>query len=258
MTELTFEYLDVEYNQKERSFADIAKELGTYPNKVRREAIKAGINPRDKSVAQALALKHGRIKHPTAGCKREESVKNKIADGVSSSWKNLTEEEYQGRVDQAKEQWKNMSKEERSALMKAAGDAVRKASVEGSKLENFVLNKLRSLDYVVQFHRKGLLMNERLEVDIFLPELKTVIEIDGPAHFLPIWGEENLARNLKADAQKTGLLITKGFAIIRVKHLSKHVSKKQMRDIADKIVETVEKIEKKFPTKNQRLIQIEV
>ena len=258
MTQLTFEYLDLEYNKKERSFADIAKDLGTYPNKIRREAIRVGISPRNKSKAQSLALKHGRIKHPTEGSHRTEDVKNKIADGVSSSWKNLTEEEYQGRVDQAKEQWKNMSKDERVALMKSAGDAVRKASVEGSKLENFVLNRLRSLDYVVQFHRKGLLMNERLEVDIFLPELKTVIEIDGPAHFLPIWGEENLARNLRSDAQKTGLLLTKGFAIIRVKHLSKHISKKQMRDISAKIEEAVEKIKEKFPSKNERLIQVEV
>ena len=111
---------------------------------------------------------------------------------------------------------------------------------------------------MVQFHRKGLLTNERLEVDIFLPKLKTVIEIDGPSHFLPIWGEENLARNLRADAQKTGLLITKGFAIIRVKNLSKHVSNKQMRDISDKIVVEIEKIQKKFPSKQKRLIQIEV
>ena len=258
MTQLTFEYLDTEYNQKERSFADIAKELGTYPNKIRRAAIEMGIDPRDKSMAQSLALKHGRIKHPTEGSQRTEAVKNKIADGVSASWKQLTEEEYQGRVDQAKEQWKNMSKEEREALMKSAGDAVRKASVEGSKLENFVLNRLRKLDYVVQFHRKGLLMNERLEVDLFLPELKTVIEIDGPAHFLPIWGEENLARNLRSDAQKTGLLLTKGFAVIRVKHLAKHISNKHMRDISTKIEETIKQIKQQFPSKDKRLIQIEV
>jgi very-short-patch-repair endonuclease len=206
--ELTFEYLDTEYNKKERSFAEIANDLGTYSNKVRRAAIQLGIQPRSKSQAQSLALKHGRIEHPTEGKKRDESVRHKIADGA--------------------------------------------------KMENFVLNKLRSLGYVVQFHRKGLLSNERLEVDLFLPELKTVIEIDGPSHFLPIWGEESLARNLKADAQKTGLLITRGFAIIRVKHISKHVSEKQMRDLTEKIIEQVELIDKKFPTKKKRLIQIEV
>ena len=258
MNTLTFEYLDREYNQKERSFADIAKDLDTYPNRVRRAAIKMGITPRNKSEAQALALQHGRIKHPTKGMKRTESVKNKIADGVFASWKGLSEEEYANRVEQGRRQWKNMSKEERQALMKAAGDAVRKASVEGSKLENFVLNSLRKLGYVVQFHKKGLLINERLEVDIFLPKLKTVIEIDGPSHFLPIWGEENLARNLRSDAQKTGLLISKGFAIIRVKNLSKHVSKKHMRDITESVVAELEKIEKKFPPKQERLIQVEV
>ena len=255
---LTFEYLDREYNKKERSFGDIARELGTYSNKIRRAAIQFGIQPRDKSQAQSLALKHGRIDHPTEGKVRDESVRHKIADGVAAHWEDMGEEEYQKRVDKAKEQWENMSEEDRTNLMKAASEGVRKASVDGSKMENFVLNKLRSLGYVVQFHRKGLLMNERLEVDLFLPELKTVIEIDGPSHFLPIWGEESLARNLKSDAQKTGLLITKGFAIIRVKHISKHVSQKQMRDLTNSIIEQIKSIEKKFPSNKKRLIQIEV
>ena len=256
--ELTFEYLDTEYNKKERSFAEIANDLGTYSNKVRRAAIQLGIQPRSKSQAQSLALKHGRIEHPTEGKKRDESVRHKIADGVATYWSEMGEEEYNSRVQKAKEQWQNMSEKDRQDLMKAASEGVRRASVNGSKMENFVLNKLRSLGYVVQFHRKGLLSNERLEVDLFLPELKTVIEIDGPSHFLPLWGEESLARNLKADAQKTGLLITRGFAIIRVKHISKHVSEKQMRDLTEKIIEQVELIDKKFPTKKKRLIQIEV
>jgi len=255
---LTFEYLNEEYNQKERSFGDIAKELGTYANKVRRTAIQLGIKPRGKSKAQALALKHGRIKHPTKGVKRDEAVRHKIADGVAAHWNEMDESEYQSRVDKAKEQWAKMSEQDKEALMKAAAKGVRKASVDGSKMENFVLNKLRSLGYVVQFHRKGLLMNERLEVDLFLPEQKTVIEIDGPSHFLPIWGEESLARNLKADAQKTGLLITKGFAVIRVKHISKHVSEKHMRDLTGKIIDQIELIDNKFPSKEKRLIQIEV
>jgi hypothetical protein len=215
--ELTFEYLDTEYNKKERSFAEIANDLGTYSNKVRRAAIQLGIQPRSKSQAQSLALKHGRIEHPTEGKKRDESVRHKIADGVATYWSEMGEEEYNARVQKAKEQWQNMSEKDRQDLMKAASEGVRRASVNGSKMENF-----------------------------------------GPSHFLPIWGEESLARNLKADAQKTGLLITRGFAIIRVKHISKHVSEKQMRDLTEKIIEQVELIDKKFPTKKKRLIQIEV
>ena len=125
-------------------------------------------------------------------------------------------------------------------------------------MEKFLLETLRNSGYVVQFHRKGLVPNEKLEVDLFLPELRTAIEIDGPAHFFPIWGEESLARHLKADAQKTGLLITRGFAILRVKHLTKHVSTKHMRDLSNNIMVQLEQIKLKFPEKNKRLIEVEV
>jgi len=151
-----------------------------------------------------------------------------------------------------------MSKADKDALMKAAGDAVRKAGKEGSKMEKFLLEALRSSGYVVQFHRKGLVPNEKLEVDLFLPELKTAIEIDGPSHFFPIWGEASLARNLRADAQKTGLLITRGFAILRVKHLTKHISTKHMRDLSCRIIEELEQIKLQFPSEDKRLIEVEV
>ena len=93
---------------------------------------------------------------------------------------------------------------------------------------------------------------------MFLPDLKTAIEVDGPSHFFPIWGEESLARNLRADSQKTGLLITSGFAIIRVKHTSKHLSKKQMRDLWGELSRVLERLKKRFPSKSKRLIEIEV
>ena len=56
--------------------------------------------------------------------------------------------------------------------------------------------------------------NENLEIDLFIPALKTAIEIDGPAHFLPIWGQQSLERHIRADAQKAGLLINRGFVVL--------------------------------------------
>ena len=258
MSGLTREYLIEQYVQRKRSFADIAAEFGTYPNKIRREAIRFGIQPRDKSKAQKNALKSGRHKHPTKGQERSPETKIKISNKVAESWQNISDKEYNKRIKQAQKRWKKMSKDEKKALQKSAGDAVRKAGKEGSKMEKFLLETLRNSGYVVQFHRKGLVPNEKLEVDLFLPELRTAIEIDGPAHFFPIWGEESLARHLKADAQKTGLLITRGFAILRVKHLTKHVSTKHMRDLSNNIMVQLEQIKLKFPEKNKRLIEVEV
>lgn len=258
MTNLTKEFLVKEYLSNRRSFGDIAKQLGTYSNKIRRAAIKFGIEPRDKSDAQSVALKSGRHKHPTKGQKRTEEVKIKISETLAETWENLSEEEYARRVEMARQQWEEMPKEQREKLRKAAAEAVRKTTKEGSRLEKFLLNSLREQGFQVQFHRKGLIMNERLEVDLFLPELKTAIEVDGPSHFFPIWGPESLARNIRSDAQKSGLLITKGFAIIRVRHISKHISNKHKRDLLSKVLGTLSSIQNKFPKENERLIEIEV
>ncbi len=258
MNSLTKEFLIEEYVNKKRSFACIATELGTYSNKIRRAAINMGIEPRGKSDAQKIALKKGRHPHPTKGKQRTEEEKEKISESVAASWKGLTQEEYEGRVEKAKSQWEAMSDPDKAALRKAAAEAVRRTSKEGSKLERFLLRKIKEAGYKTQFHRKNLIPNERLEIDIFVPELKTAIEVDGPAHFLPIWGSENLSRNLKADSEKSGLLITKGFAIIRVRHLSKHVSYKHMRDLWSKVRRQLEKIEKRFPPTSKRFIEIEV
>ena len=244
--------------EKKRSFGDIASELGTYSNKIRRAAIRFGIQPRTKSQAQATALEEGRHKHPTKGQKRPEEVKIKISETLSDTWENMSEEEYQRRVDSAKQQWDNMSQEQRDNLRNAAAEAVRKTTKEGSRLEKFLVNSLRERGFQVQFHRKGLIMNERLEVDLFLPELRTAIEVDGPSHFFPIWGEESLERNMRSDAQKSGLLTTNGFAIIRVRHISKHVSNKHKRDLLSKVLGVLSDLQKKFPNENKRLIEIEV
>ena len=68
MTNLTKEFLVKEYLSNRRSFGDIAKQLGTYSNKIRRAAIKFGIEPRDKSDAQSVALKSGT---PNQGTKKD-------------------------------------------------------------------------------------------------------------------------------------------------------------------------------------------
>ena len=96
-----------------------------------------------------------------------------------------------------------------------------------------------------------------MEVDLFLPALNVAIEIDGPAHFLPIWGQESLDKHIRADAQKSGLLINRGFVVLRVKNIIRNLSQKNMRDALEAIVEQIEKIEKKFPPVNKRLIEID-
>ena len=112
--------------------------------------------------------------------------------------------------------------------------------------------------YDVIFHKKGLVANNKLEVDLFIPSLKTAIEIAGPAHFLPIWGEESLQKNIRADSEKAGLLISGGFVVLRIKNITRNVSSKNMRDSLNLIISELKKIDKKFPAKTKRLIEVEV
>ena len=85
--------------------------------------------------------------------------------------------------------------------------------------------------------------------------MSTAIEIDGPSHFEPVWGEEALSRTQKADQQKTGLLLSNGFVLIRVKQ-QKGLSEKYKREILSKIVSILTDINKKYPSRENRYIEI--
>mgnify|MGYP001606126201 CR=1 FL=1 len=61
--------------------------------------------------------------------------------------------------------------------------------------------------FAVQFHKQQLVSHEQLELDLYLPALGVAIEIDGPSHFLPIYGEDALMKTQLASQVKNGLLI---------------------------------------------------
>lgn len=254
MTTINEFYVIECYSKHNKSTYEIAKELNTYPNKINRILKKNGVLLRDKGEAQSIAIKEGKRTHPTKGTKRPQSVKDKISDKMAGIWKHMSEEERERRASLAKAQWENMSDEDRAEFKKSAGKALRKAAEEGSKLEQFLLVELRRKGHKVDFHVSNIVTREKLEVDLLLPQINVAIEIDGPAHFYPIWGEKNLSKHLLSDNYKTGLLIQEGYTVIRVKHLIKTISEIHKRKVFQKIVEVLDKIE---DNKN-KLIEIEV
>lgn len=205
------------YLTKQMSLGDIADELNTYPNKIRRDAKKYQIQLRDKSKAQKNALKTGKHKHPTKGTKRDTETATKIGLGVMQNWAGLSNSEKMERAKKSKQIWNDMSDDQKIYMQKLAIEAVRKSSKEGSKLEKFILKGLLNNGYKVDFHKEQLLSNTKLQLDIFLPQHNIAIEIDGPSHFEPVWGEDALARNQNYDQKKAGLLIGKGIKLIRIK-----------------------------------------
>ena len=246
------------YTQENKSTYEIADLFNTYPNKIRRILISSGIEIKDKSQAQKNALLKGTSKIPTQGLQRTKEEKLKISAGTKKAWDNLSEEEYNARVDKAKEKWKNMSDVEKANMLSSAIKAIQIAGKEGSKLEKYLKTELSKNGYKIEFHKKDLIVNHNLEIDIYVPTLKTIIEIDGPSHFLPIWGDEKLQKQIRADAHKTGLILSKGLAIIRVKHLSDTVSLSSKENLKNTLLDILNKIEQKFPPKDERYIELEI
>jgi very-short-patch-repair endonuclease len=244
------------YINQNKSFADIAHEYNTYPNKIRRDAISLKIPIRDKSDAQKNALKTGKHKHPTKGSKRNELTKQKIGMGVMTSWENLTSKELADRKRKCKEAWENLDDNVKQNITKSANNAVRKASKTGSKLESFLLNRLLEDGYKIEFHKEQTLSNTKLQIDLFVPSISTAIEVDGPSHFLPVWGEDALQKNIAYDQKKEGLILGRGMVLIRIKQ-TKDFSKTRATIIYNRLVDIIKQISSQFPTADNRKFLIE-
>ncbi len=244
------------YTKELESILVIAEKYSTYPNKIRRLLINNGVTMRSKSESQKIALKNGRHGHPTKGKKRSNEVKVKISESIHGYWENIQPDDYKKRSDKAKENWDKMSEQQKDDLRKLSGQGIREAAKFGSKIELFLFEELTQNNVTVVFHKKGLIPRQDLEVDLFIPQINAAIEIDGPSHFLPIWGEENLQKHIAADARKNGLLIATGFKVIRIKNLAKRVTKKLKRDILKLVLDIVKDIDSGKATKKYFELEI--
>lgn len=245
------------YQNDNKSTYEIAEILNTYPNKIRRILKKHGCALKTKTEAQKNGLQTGRINHPTLGKTRSQEEKIKISAGMVDYWENLDDEEKDRRSKLAKERWDEIPESQKEKLRQLAIENIRKAGKEGSKIEKILLKRLTNSGFKIEFHKKNLIENEKLEIDLYLPQLKTIIEIDGPSHFLPVWGDEKLQKQIKADIQKSGLILSKGFVIIRVKALG-FIPLKKQEDAIVEIINHLRRIESNFPPRSERYIEVEI
>lgn len=243
------------YEKQNLSLAIIANELGTYANKIRRDAIKFGIKLKDKSSAQQNALSSGRHKHPTKGTQRDDSTKEKIGKGVLKSWEELSDEDRKNRREVARKNWQKLSEDEKEMILKSANDAVRLSSKIGSKLERYLFGRLLQDGFKVDFHKEQILSNTKLQIDLFLPTMNVAVEVDGPSHFKEVWGESSLKKNIKYDNKKTGLILGKGLALIRIRQ-TMDFSNSRANMIYEKLLDVLESIRKQFPQSGEREIKL--
>jgi very-short-patch-repair endonuclease len=250
------EYLQLHYWDNKESIHEIAEKLDTYPNRVRRSILEFWPKLRTKAQAQKNALKRGTSVHPTEGRNRTTDEKTKISKSVAKRWENITEDERGRRVKAAQERWAKIPYDIRLDMSKKAAAGVRRAAKEGSYLEKFLLDELRKRGYNILFHEEAIKGSEKMHVDLLVAQSRTCIEIDGPSHFLPIWGEEALQNSISWDNEKNGILLNSGFNVIRVKLLVNTISLRVKREVLEKLLDYIKSfIEKGVKSE---LIEIEV
>jgi hypothetical protein len=234
-TTIDCNYLHQRYIIEEKSIPEIASELGTYPNKVRRALIRCGIIVRDRSAAQSLALEKGRHKHPMKDRNHSAATKKRIGASVTKTWDTLSPDKKEAHAAHSKKNWQEKASSEKEIFRRKAVEGIKKASRQGSKLEKFLCTKLplHGFDKVV-WHAKSFIENEKLEVDIL------AIEVDGISHYEPIWGDDALKKQQRADAEKNSLLVESGYAVIRIKNTFKNASAKRYEDVLTRLVETLQ------------------
>lgn len=249
------EYYIQEYN-KGKSIKEIANSAGTYYSKVRRALIKHGAIIRNKSEAHKLALSSGKATHPTLGRKRREDEKKNISEAQLKRWQEMSEEEKSSIINKKREEWKKRGIESIEEMRKKAFSEIRKAARDGSSIERYLASELKLLGYNVQFHKNNLIPNEKLHIDIFLPDLYTAVEIDGPSHFSLIWGDSSLRRNRLSDKQKNGLLTGNGYNVVRLQIKFKHKSSAKLRTALNILLKVLNNIKLKNERSKVYLMEV--
>lgn len=224
-----------------KSTNELAKEYSTYPGKISKILKKSGVSIRNRSEAQITALANGTSKHPTAGKKMSEETKNAISEGRAEAWSKMPKEKMDEFKSKAKKNWDLLPEAVKDEMRSRAALALREASRSGSKIEKYLQEKLIKAGYKVNIHRKNI--GGEYEVDLYLEDLKIAVEIDGPQHFSPIFGEEKLQKTLLQDEIKNGLLLGKGIHVVRIKYDSTTGSDKYNRDIWQKLLDVIQQIE---------------
>ena len=126
-----------------KSTVEIAEQMSTYPNKVRRALKKSGVEIRDHESAIKVAKENGTYKHPMQGRTHDEATKARIGDSMMSAWE------------------KRERKKLKTQIAKHRDKAIKgnlRASREGSSIELFLLRELSALKYNVLFHKKHFVM----------------------------------------------------------------------------------------------------
>ena len=226
---------------KKLSMRDIAKLLNTSPNSISRMFKKYGAESLSTSEIIRKKIKNGSIvpNHP----EWTEEQKLNFSEKTAKSWENNPNRN-DSYKEEAREKWNALTEAEKKKQSKKMLDGVREASKNGSRLEHVLAEEIRKFGFLSIKHKVNVLPNSDLEFDLYIPEIGTIIEVDGPSHYSPIWGEERLKKNKERDAEKAGSAINMKFNFIRVIQSKNTISQIYVRTISKKLIDCLERIKR--------------
>jgi very-short-patch-repair endonuclease len=140
-------------------------------------------------------------------------------------------------------------------MRKLANEQIRKAAKNGSKLERLIQDALIEEAIMYEAHKKEVISTQKLEMDLYLPSYRTIIEVDGLSHFEPIWGEETLQKQQKSDSQKDGILLSKGYNIVRIENISGSLALAKIAVLKTQLISILKEIKDGKLTSTLRVIK---
>ncbi len=109
----------------------------------------------------------------------------------------------------------------------------KKYSCRKSKAEIYLFELIkRDFPNLIVLENDRTILKSKLEIDLFIPEFKLAIELNGPVHYLPIYGEDRLKKCQNRDLLKQQEIHQIGLALIAI-DISRLNSKKKTQQFLD-------------------------
>ena len=207
------------------------------------------IKKRSKSEAQKNYIKRTGT-HQRSGTKHTDETREQISDAMRAVYDGPEGDEIREKISQQRqEEWAQMSAAERAEILETLKSSSRAKAMsgEGSNFENYLAEKLEEHGYVVEVRTKNYTPGQKFHVDIALPKEKIIIEVDGPTHWSPIYGDNELAKVQEKDKLKDNTLTAVGWNVLRVQDGSGSTTRARFV----RVLEQVEFISKKYKGKKQ-------
>ena len=158
-----------------------------------------------------------------------EATKERISDATRG--RSRSEAFKASRSEAMKKFWADMSPEEKARRKAVMNEKFRDASKNGSRVEKEIVKEFLKHNIVVELHP----LVKDLEVDLFLPQYRVVIEVDGPSHHMVLFSEEALEKTRNSDDKKNRLIASYGFQVIRTRFFRNRISIGAIREFVRKV-----------------------